>query len=178
MWGAFVSLEAFIRIAGELPSSHFILFGGLSTEDYMRQARGELEKRQLLHRFTLLDGNVPLDVCAELMSISHVFVSLLGRGDMRSSSVLQAAASGGVPVISDNQEYREMTRLGFRALFVREDNPEDVVEALRLCINDPEKATEIVASNDVYLDRHEDYSRQMDKMLSLIDGVCGRYDIG
>jgi len=175
MWGAFVSLEAFMRLAAELPSSHFILLGGISSEDYMLQAKAELEKERLLNRFTLLDGNVSLDVCAELMSISDVFVSLLGRGDMRSSSVLQAAAAGGVPVVSDNPEYREMERLGFAGLFVRPDSVEDVLRALRFFVQNPEKASEMAALNGTYIAKHEDYHKQMDKMLSLIDAVCADY---
>jgi glycosyltransferase involved in cell wall biosynthesis len=175
-WGAFVALEAFLQIASETPATHFILFGGRETEGFTKQAQVLLAEHGLSARFTILEGNAPLDVCAELMSVSDVFVSLLGRGDMRSSSVMQAAASGGVPVVSDNPEYREMERLGFSALFVRPESVEDVVQALRFSINNPEKAREIVVRNDDYLAKHEDYSTQMDQMLSLISSVCSDYE--
>lgn len=175
-WGAFVALEAFMRLADECPQTHFILFGGLSTESLMETARSRLEREGLLSRFTLLWGNAPLEVCAELMSVSDVFVSLLGRGDMRSASVVQAAAAGGVPVITDLPEYREMERLGFSALFVRPDDVDDVLSALRLCLDRPEQVADFAARNQAYISEHENHKKQMDRLLNLIDNVCSDYD--
>jgi len=99
----------------------------------------------------------------------------LGRGDMRSVSVLQATAAGGVPVLSNNPEYREMDRLGFAALYVRNDSIEDVVNALRFCLQNPEEARSMVARNDAYITEHEDFRTQMDKLLELVEGVCADY---
>ena len=174
-WGAFVSLDAFLQIASENSETHFILFGGHNTETFTKQARNTVAEKGFSDRFTILEGEASLDVCAELMSVSDVMVSLLGRGDMRSASVLQAAAAGAAPIISDNPEYREMERLGFKALFVTPGSVEDVVNALRICLNDAQRLREFVVQNDEYLAKHEDYSRQMDKMLNLINNVCERY---
>lgn len=174
-WGAFVSLDAFLQIASENSEAHFILFGGRDTERFSKQAQEKVAEKGLSDRFTILKGEASLNDCAELMSVSDVMVSLLGRGDMRSASVLQAAAAGAAPIISDNPEYREMERLGFKALFVAPGSEEEVVSALRIYLNDPARAQEFVLKNDEYLARHEDYSRQMDTMLSLIYGVCERY---
>jgi glycosyltransferase involved in cell wall biosynthesis len=176
IWGGFVALEAFMRIANEHPSSHFILLAGQSTEEFIRQARERLQEAGLLSRFILLDGHAPLEVCAELMSISDVFTSLLGRGDMRSASVLQAAAAGGLPVVSDTPEYREMERLGFAGLFVRPDSVEDVLGALRFVVRNPESVSEIAARNQIYIAEHEEHFKQMNRMLSLIDDVCTDYE--
>ncbi len=177
-WGGLTALEAFIRLASEYPGTHFIFLGGRGSERFIQPAKARLEKAGLLSRFTLLDGDSPLEICAELMSISDVFVSLLGLGDMRSVSVLQAAAAGGAPIISDSAEYREMERLGFSAMFVKPDSVEDVLGALRFYVDNPEKAREIVARNEGYLAEHEDYARQMDKLFGLINEVCGRYEHG
>jgi glycosyltransferase involved in cell wall biosynthesis len=174
-WGGFVALEAFMQIAADNPNTHFILFAGRGTEKFTLTARSNISTRHLESQFTVLEGEASLDVCAELMSISDVFVSLLGRGDMRSATVLQAAASGAAPVVSDNAEYREMERMGFRASFVAPDNVADVIDALRTYINDPAKTRAVVDRNDEYLAAHENYSSQMDKMLGLIEQLCARY---
>ena len=173
-WGALVALEAFMQIASENKSTHFIMFGGLDTEERAKQARQTIEERGLSSQFTLLEGDAPWSDCVELVTISDVFVSLPGV-DMRSSSVLQAVAAGAVPIIGDLPEYREMERLGFAALFVRPDSVEEVIEALRFCLANPAKTREIVIRNDQYIAEHEDYATQMDHLLSLIDGVCARY---
>lgn len=174
-WGAFVALEAFMQIASEDPLTHFILFGGRETEEFTKEAQGRLAEKGLSARFTVLEGNVSMNICAELMSVSDIFVSLLGRGDMRSISVLQAAASGGAPVVSDLPEYREMEKLGFAGLFVQPGDVDEVVKALRVYLQDPARARETVAANHLYLAEHEDYSAQMDKLLDLIAGVCARH---
>jgi glycosyltransferase involved in cell wall biosynthesis len=178
VWGAFVALEAFLRLGAAEPSAHFILFGGLGTEEFMQQAKTRLQAEGMLSRFTLLEGDAPLEVCAELMSISDTFVSLLGRGDMRSVSVLQATAAGAVPIVSDLPEYREMERLGFAALFVRPDSVADVLSALRFCVQNRAEASRMVARNEAYIAEHEDYGKQMDRMLSLVDDVCADYARG
>lgn len=175
-WGCFVALEAFMRLAAEYPHTHFILLGGLYTEEFMQTAKEKLEQAGLLPRFTLLWGDAPIEVCAELMSVADVFVSLLGRGDMRSASMVQAAKSGGVPVVSDMPEYREMERLGFAALLVRPDSADEVFEALRFCIQNPEKVADFPARNEAYIAEHEDYYKQMAKLLGLIDSVCATYE--
>lgn len=175
IWGAFLALDAFMRLAAEQPATHFILLGGLHTEEFTREARARLEAAGMLSRFTLLEGDAPLETCAELMSISDVFVSLMGLGDMRSVSVLQATAAGGIPVISDVPEYREMERVGFAALFVKPDDAEDVLAALRFCMNNASEVNAMRARNNDYIVEHEDYTKQMDKMLDLIDKVCKRY---
>jgi glycosyltransferase involved in cell wall biosynthesis len=175
-WGAFVALEAFMQLASENSMTHFIMFGGKDTEEFTMQAQMRLEEKGLTSRFRILQGDAPIAVCAELMSVSNLFVSLLGRGDMRSASVLQAAVSGGVPVISDTPEYREMERLGFAGLFVRPDTVEDVLGALRFCLENPEAASEMVARNEVYIAKYEDYQKQMEKLLCLIDDVCADYE--
>jgi glycosyltransferase involved in cell wall biosynthesis len=174
-WGAFLSLEAFIQIASEHSDTHFIIFGGRDTEKFTGEAQTQISGKGLSSRFTVLEGEASLDVCAELMSVADVLVSLLGRGDMRSASVLQAAAAGAAPIIADTPEYRELERSGFRALFVAPGNVEDVINALRVYVNDPVKAQAFVAQNDEYLAAHEDYGTQMDLMLRLIGDVCARY---
>ena len=174
-WGAFVSLDAFLQIASENEQTHFILFGGRDTEKFTSQARDKIVEQGFGERFTILEGEASLDVCAELMSVSDIFMSLLGRGDMRSASVLQAAAAGAAPILSDNPEYREMERMGFQSLFVSPGNVQEVVDALRVYVNDPARARAVVANNDEYLAAHEDYEVQMDRMLGLIEDVCARY---
>ena len=175
-WGAFVSLEAFMQIASEHANTHFILFGGRGTEKFTMQAQTKISEKGLSSRFTMLEGEASLGVCAELMSISDIFVSLLGLGDMRSSSVLQASAAGGAPILSANPEYREMERLGFSARFVRPDNVDDVVKALRDYLLHPEKMMETLARNTAYIAEYEDQYTQLDTMLSLINSVCEDYE--
>ena len=176
-WGCFVALRAFVQVACETAGVHFIMLGGAGSERYVAQARAILAEEGLAARFTLLEGDAPLSVCAELMSVSDVFVSLLKTGDMRSSSVLQAAAAGGAPIVADGPEYRHMEAAGFAGVFVEPESVADVVNALRWYIAHPEKRADVTARNAVYIATHEDPERQMARLLDAIRTAARDYPV-
>src|SRR5438093_205354 len=147
-WGCFVALETFMDLAAERPATHFVMLGGADAEEYVRIARTRLAERGLTSRFPLFDKEIPLKICPDLMSISDVFVSLAGLGDMPSFSVLQATASGAVPIVSDIPEHREMEKLGFTAFFVGPRDRDATLKALRLSVDHAEKRVGLAARND------------------------------
>jgi len=175
LWGSRTALDAFLKLAAERTDTHFVLFGGAGLEQKIHQARSRIAQAQLLERFTLLEGNTPLTECARLMSVADIFTSLMGRGDMRSASVLQATASGATPIIADLPEYREMERLGFAAQFVSPANSTDTVRALRLLVDDPNKRRQMAEKNQCYIQQYEAADHQMEKLLQLIDSASSPY---
>jgi glycosyltransferase involved in cell wall biosynthesis len=168
LWGCFTVLEVFIRLARENPRYHFMMLGGPDTELYMREAKGRIESEKLQGQFTLIAGEIPLGEVAELMSISDIAFSLMKHSDMRSWSVLQAIASGAVPIVSSNNtEFREMEKKGFTALFV---DPEDVTGAVKMArIYTENESLRLVTKekNFEYIAKFEDYDKQMETLLSL-----------
>jgi len=175
LWGSRTALEAFLKLAAERADTHFVLFGGAGLEEEVHQAGTRIAEARLSQRFTLLEGNTPLMECAKLMSVADVFTSLMGRGDMRSASILQAMAAGGAPVIADLPEYREMERLGFAARFVSPADSTDTVAALRSLLDDPQRRQRMVEQNQRYIEEYEAADRQMDKLLQLIDSASLPY---
>jgi glycosyltransferase involved in cell wall biosynthesis len=175
VWGCHVALEAFLSIADDVPGAHFVLFGGDETGAMIDAAEREIGERGHRGRFTIFRDEIPLATVREVMNASDIFVSLLGRGDMRSSSVIEATAAGGVPVVADGEEYRLMERSGFRALFVDGESAVDVVSALRTAIGDADLRASMRAANDLYVRMHENRATQMDTMLVEIDQVCRSY---
>lgn len=173
-WGCFSALEAFIRYAKEDDSAHFVMFGSAGRKSFIQQAREMLRKHKVSKRFTLFEESIPLRQYSEFMSISEVFVSLMRTRDMRSSSILQAAAGGAVPVLSDQAEYREMEKLGFKALFVGALDVGGVVTALHRYVHNPRLRTEYAAQNLQYIERYEDSERQMDLLLAVIEDIGQR----
>lgn len=174
-WGSEIALDSCCRFARSNPAAHFIFLGGAGTEDYTRAARARIEAEHLTDRFLIMEGDQPLSVCAELMTIADVFLSLMVARDMRSGSVLQATAAGGVPLLSDQAEYRDMEADGFRAKFVKSDNCEAVVEILHQLAGEPGLREQIVSANDQYLRRHEDGDAEVKNLLTHIDRICTMY---
>lgn len=174
-WGCFTALEAFLRLAASEDRTHFVLLGGRGPQDLMNEARRRVSAAGKSEQFTFVDRELQIEEFHELAGVSDVFVSLVARGDMRSSSVLQLAAAGAAPVIGDVPEYRLMADEGFCAMFPQADDVDEVVEAVKRYLRSSELRTETSTRNAAYLRAHEDRKSQMDVLLALIDEVCQRY---
>ena len=101
------AVAAFLEVARRRPQAHFVLLGGLDTDPWVDAAAARVEQAgsNLRQRFTFIRSNISMDDCVALMNIADVAVSLCGRGDMRSKSVLEAAAGGGALVLSDHTRH-------------------------------------------------------------------------
>jgi len=175
-WGSDVAFGAFVRFAQEQPDAHFILLGGAGTEPFVAQARQALKDAGLCRRFTIFDGDISIDDCADLMSISDIFVSLMREYDMRPiASILEASACGGAPIIGDQPEYRVMEQQGFRAVFCKPGDQADVVEALRRYADDESLRKLAAVQNRLYLDVHEDGRQQAVDLLRRVRLLCDDY---
>ena len=174
-WGCSQVLEAFLQLAQRTHGTHFLLLTGSGAEENVEAARRRIEAAGLASQFTFFIGNVSLSRCAEVMSVADIFVSLAGRGDMRSSSVVQATACGGAPVILEAPEYREMAKQGFTCEFVRPDDVDDLTAALGRLVTDEGRRLSMREQNRRYVTEHEDYERQMTRMLDLIGEVSRPY---
>ena len=176
-WGSDVALRAFCRFAREWPPSHFVLLGGAGTERLVEAARARLATEGLTSRFTLIDGDLPLADCAALMSISDIYVSLMGELDMRPlASILEAASAGGAPVLGDQPEYRAMERLGFSALFAKREDSDSAVDAIRQYASNPAFRRTAVAKNAAYIRDHEDGREQALALLRRVWSLRDAYD--
>ena len=172
-WGSDLALSAFVRFARENPSPHFVMLGGAGTEPHVTEARRLLHEQSLTNRFTLFDGEIPLEDCAALMSAADIVVSLMRERDMRPlSSILEAAACGGAPILSDQEEYRAMESLGFRALFCAAGDEEAVMAALRQYADDPSLRRVTAEANEAYLEAHENGQRQATDLLRRVRLMC------
>jgi glycosyltransferase involved in cell wall biosynthesis len=173
-WGCDIVLNAFIRFASEWPQSNFVLLGGAKSEPYVLEARKRLAETHLEKRFTFFDGEIPLADCAELMSVADVFTSIVRRRDIGSWGVIQAAAAGSAPILSDHSEYREMVHLGFKALFVDINNEDTIITAMQTYAEDENLRSSTANRNQQYISQYEDYERQITKLLELIDQASRR----
>lgn len=167
-WGSLDVFEAFFALAKETTGTHFVLLGGDGTEKTAAELLARVTAANLAHRFTIIQGRISLQECAELMGIAEVFTSVMGSGDMRSSSVLQAAAAGGAPLLGAYPEYELMARQGFRCLFAQLGDVPSILEGLRAYARSPELCAELSRENRAYLEAHEDFDKQMDLMLATI----------
>jgi glycosyltransferase involved in cell wall biosynthesis len=175
-WGCDLAFEAFCTLAAENPALHFVLLGGAGdlTNQIMGRMRATLAKWGLERRFTLFDRDMPLEEFADVVAVTDVFTSLPQFTDMRSWSVLQAAASGAAPVLTDQEEYRRMTDQGFRALFVPPGRADVVADAVRTLLADETGTSAMTHDNVRYIEQHESWDVHMQRMLQLIDAVCER----
>jgi glycosyltransferase involved in cell wall biosynthesis len=170
-------VEAFILVAGSRPDTHFVFLGGLDTDEFVRTARRRIDAShpELAGRFTFISDNISREACASLMGIADVFTSLCSRVDMRSKSVLEAAAAGGAPVLAESEEYRMMHEQGFQAEFVDAGSARQVADAVLRLLRTPSLRLRISEENRRFLAEHEDSERQMDRLLeTVLEAVARR----
>lgn len=176
-FGCFTVLDAFLKVAAQLPQCHFILFSGVNSVE-LREATERIGAAGFAERFTIVDRELTLAAYLELASISDIYVSLCPRGDARSASVLQLAAAGAAPVIGEDREYRSLATLGFSAWFVDPDSAEGLAVAIRHLVEHPQRRREMAERNAAYLRQHEDRETQMDRLLSAIETLLNRSRAG
>ena len=175
-WGCWVALDAFIRVASQRDDVHFICVGGGHGKEYYPEAKRRVKEANLTDRFLFLPPEeIPLSEFVNMLTVTDIFVSLRRRGDMRSLSLLQAAAAGGVPIVADLPDHRIIQERGFSALLVDPENSTDVFEAIQSVLNHPEKRELMAKQNEQYLDTHENQKRQIGKMVKMIDQICNSY---
>jgi glycosyltransferase involved in cell wall biosynthesis len=177
-WGSDLAFRAFVAFAREHAGSHFVMLGGGGTEPFVSDARAVLAREGLSSRFTLLDGDRPLEECAALMSVSDICVSLMRERDMRPfASILEAVSCGAVPILSDQVEYRLMEGQGFRALFCGPGDETAVITALRRYAADEPVRRETRDRNEYYLEQHENGHEQAIDLLRRVRQVCDAHPV-
>ena len=176
-WGSDIALNAFVRFAHESPSAHFVMLGGQGTNAFVADARQLLARENLSARFTILDGDRPIEDCAALMSTADVCVSLMRERDMRPfASILEAVSCGAAPVLGDQPEYRAMEQLGFRSILCPPGDVGAVVDALRQYAPSPALRESTARQNREYLDEHEDGRAQAVQLLRRLRNICDAYE--
>jgi glycosyltransferase involved in cell wall biosynthesis len=176
-WGSDIALNAFARFAHESPSAHFVMLGGGGTEAFVAAARQHIARQGLSERFTILDGDRPLEDCAALMSAADICVSLMRERDMRPfASILEAVSCGAAPVLGDQPDYRAMEQLGFRSMICPPGDEVAVVDALRQYAASRTLRETIAQQNRAYLDAHEDGRAQAVNLLRRLRRICDAHE--
>jgi len=174
-WGSDLALRACIEFARQHEPAHVVLLGGSGTAPFVAEARAAVDRAGLSNRFTLFDGDVSPADCAALMSVADIALSLMRELDMRPlASILEAAACGASPVLSDQAEYRAMAALGFRASFCPVNDWTAAADALRQLAACPAQRDEMARANHAYLDAHEDGVAQATALLRRIRTLADR----
>ncbi len=172
-WGSDIALEAFLQLAEEDERLRFFALGGQGgSEPYVAEARERISAKGLDDRIRIFDGHISDASVQQLVSVTDIFTSLVRLNDMGSASILEGAAAGATPLLSDIPSNREIERLGFRALFIEKLDAAGVVDALRLAIHKPALRAEMAAANQRYLEVHEDREQNMLRLLDLIADCC------
>ena len=169
------AVAAFLEVAQRRPRAHFVLLGGLDTDPWVDAAVARVEQAgsNLRQRFTFIRSNISMNDCVALMNVADVAVSLCGRGDMRSKSVLEAAAGGGALVLSDTEEYRGMAQQGLAACLVAPADSAAVALHVADLLDSPGIRDRVRDQNRRFLAIHEDSERQMDRLLDAVLSVAG-----
>lgn len=173
-WGSKIALEVFVGLAKRRENVHFIIVGDCDSDSEIRAAITAINENNITAKFTILEGGVSLKEFAELLSVSTISLSLMQDFDMRSSSILQAVASGTVPILSDQLEYRLMQRQGLRAVFVNHDSNADEIMDIIDRLLDESDLVKYLMENQSFISEYEDAEKCFDRIADEIRFLVGR----
>jgi glycosyltransferase involved in cell wall biosynthesis len=175
LWGSTRALQASIDIARRHPQVCAVFLAGGYDPAPLNDAKQRVCDLGLDGQFRFFDDVIPLDLFADLIGASDISLSLMTRGDMRSSSVLQAAAAGSIPVIAETPEHRLLQQQGLCCRLVSEDDA-SLLRSIEELVVRPDLREECARKNRLYLSEHEDQNVQMDRLLTAIADAAQRRD--
>jgi glycosyltransferase involved in cell wall biosynthesis len=181
LWGAGTAVNSFINLAIKHEDLYFVLIGGEGTEQTMEKAINLIREKGLSHRFIFNKGHVSMNQVAKLMCMSDIFVSLMNydQGDMRSSSIIQASYAGSLPVLSNQSEYHEMVKLGYKAILVDPIDCNEVVLSCEKYLYDEELSEDTRNANFNFIEKYQNndynYSRFAQFAITFVDTHANKW---
>ncbi len=164
-WGCFIALDVFIRLAKENPNYYFFMAGGKDVGVDVDTAMNILRNEGLEKRIKIFSDEISKVEMAEILSVSSYSFSLVLTQDMRSATILEMAASGTIPFVSNSSEF--VSNLDeIKVIPVDPQDIEDIVNKVHQYMADIELRSSIVKHNLEFIKTNEDYRTQMQKLLN------------
>ena len=118
-------------------------------------------------------GRLDATSLASWLSRAEIYVSA-SRSDSTSVTLLEAMASGAVPVVTDLEGNREWVDEGAGARLFRVGDAAGLTRALDAVLSDPAWAEEARRRNRRVVEERADRSRNLAEIESLFVGLAGR----
>lgn len=128
-WGADILTDVFLKLAEHNSNFKIILItGGIETggNNHLNRIRNSQHKNS----FIIFNSSVTIEEYRDLLVMSDLGVSTVLNGDMRSWSVMQAAAVGLPLVMNKTKEYINLQNDGFDAFFLDKISNNDLYEMI------------------------------------------------
>jgi phosphatidylinositol alpha-mannosyltransferase len=135
-----VAVEAFSRLAEELPDVWFVVAGDGRDREALKNVPGPVRAR------VRLLGPVPSERVPGALAGADVFVSPALGQESFGITLVEAMAAGVAVVATDIAGYREVVRAGVDGLLVPPGDPGEVANALRRVLEDPSLADRLRAA--------------------------------
>ncbi len=134
-------LEAFARVSARRPEVRFALIGDGPLREEVARRVGELGLREK----TKLCGRLPVSGVLEWMQAGDVF-PMTSEVEGLPCALIEAMASGLVPVVSDIPAHSQLIEHGTHGLLTEVGNPEATAQNLLLVLDDPELRGRLAAN--------------------------------
>lgn len=150
------------------PGTRLVVAGGGS----QRAALERLAARLLPAGRVEFVGSLSPEAMAEWLSRAAVYLSA-SRSDSTSLSLLEAMASGAVPVVSDLEGNREWVAEDVGARLFRTGDPASLAAALERALGDPEWMLRTRARNRRVVEARGDWSVNLTRIEGLFQALAG-----
>ena len=164
------ALRAIPGVLAAIPDARFIF------KHYIQEPERVAEIRQLAIELGITDqvrflDSVPYETMAKLYALSEVMVSV-ASSDGTPMSLLEAMASGAVPLVSDLPSLREWIEDGVNGRMVPARNVEALTEALIELLRDKDARTRMREHNFDLVKARADQGNEMLRMESIYKSLA------
>lgn len=166
-------LGVLIMALGPVLARHAELRVAFTGDGSLRSGLERLAAERLpAGRYTFL-GRLPSDELAGWYARAELYLSA-SRSDSTSQSLLEAMASGAVPVVSDIEGNREWVGEGDGARLFRVGDPADLERAVEAAWGDASWREQARTRNRRVAEARADWSSNLGRIEALFEGLVGR----
>lgn len=153
-WGPSIIKSLFLKLANTIPNSFYIVLSGSANNRLIDEFENELPVA-IKGKFLFVKEEISLQEFALFSQISDFTVSAMTNRDMRSSSILQSAASGAYPILYNQEEYKLLVNDGLSALLFDSTDDDLFFSKLKNLIADKDQLSLLKKHNHGFFNSHK-----------------------
>jgi len=167
--------ESFKKVLELHPEAVMIVVKGYTKDKFWIDAKEYAQGVGIDISIRWVEKVISLEEMASLVQASNIFLNIV-YADQRSSSLIEAMAAGLVPLVNDLPVYREFLRDGENAVFVFEQNPEELASKMNYVLEHLlELQEKFKIPNQQFVRNIGDQAKQQEKMRSFYQEIVNRY---
>lgn len=172
------SIEDIVRavpyIVSKYPNVYLVLLKGAAEDGlYERRIDELIDELGIGKNVKIIRRHLSAQEMAVMYNACDAFVSI-HKGDQFASTIQEGMACGSIPIVGNQEVYKQYLAHGKNALFFEPNEPRDIAEKVIFCIENPQLKQRFYKINRKIIEEHEDWGGNMAKVEKLYRNLIRR----